>query len=328
MKQYVIGNWTFYPTSGRLMKSGKVVQLDLRSMRLLLYLIERPGEIVPTEELLKAAWPDVAVSIQSVYQVMTSLRRTLGDDSREPSYIETVPREGYRMIAAVEDSPEGMAETIKRSKVGRSIATWLAGVAAIGLLVFCGLHFRHALHKLLVQPLGSMDESSIAKDESSVAKPYVSDGKKEQLGPGGKDKDPLAVPAAAAIGRSVAVLPFLDLTEGMKEETFADGMTEEIIDKLSKIPGFRVPSASSSFYFKDKNMAPAEIANSLGVEYVIDGSVRKSGDKVRVATRLMLADNGYVIWSETYDRPFRDLVKVQDEIASQVVKELQPAGQR
>jgi TolB-like protein len=99
-------------------------------------------------------------------------------------------------------------------------------------------------------------------------------------------------------------------------------MTEELIDKLSKIPGLRVPSPTSSFYFKGKQIPVADIAKSLGVAYVVDGSVRKSGEMLRVAARLVRADNGYVVWSETYDRPFTDRLMVQDDIAGEVAKAL------
>ena len=122
--------------------------------------------------------------------------------------------------------------------------------------------------------------------------------------------------------KSIAVLPFLDLTEEMNEEPFADGMTEELIDRFSKIPGLRVPSPTSSFYFKGKQIAVAEIAKTLGVAYVLDGSVRKSGARLRVATRLIHADSGYVVWSETYDRPLDDILMVQDGIAGEVTKAL------
>jgi TolB-like protein len=121
---------------------------------------------------------------------------------------------------------------------------------------------------------------------------------------------------------SVAVLPFLDLTEGMSQEEFADGMTEELIDQLSKVPGMRVPSATSSFFFRGKQIALADIAKTLGVAYVLDGSVRKSGATLRVAARLVRADSGYVMWSETYDRPFNDILVVQDDIAGEVTKAL------
>jgi len=121
------------------------------------------------------------------------------------------------------------------------------------------------------------------------------------------------------------VLPFLDLTEEMTEEPFADGMTEELIDKLSKIPGLRVPSPTSSFYFKGKQVPLAEVAKALGVTFVLDGSVRKSGKMLRVAARLVRADNGYIMWTETYDRPFDDLLMVQDDIAGEVTKALRSA---
>jgi transcriptional activator of cad operon len=130
---------------------------------------------------------------------------------------------------------------------------------------------------------------------------------------------------------SIAVLPFLDLTDEMNQEPFADGMTEELIDKLSKIPGLRVPPPTSSFYFKGKlwprshgtpQIAIADIAKTLGVAYVLDGSVRKSGARVRVDARLIRADNGFVVWSESYDRPFDDILMVQDDIAGEVTKAL------
>jgi TolB-like protein len=122
--------------------------------------------------------------------------------------------------------------------------------------------------------------------------------------------------------KSIAVLPFLDLTEEMNHEAFADGMTEELIDKFSKIPGLRVPAPTSSFYFKGKRVPIADIAKTLGVAYILDGSVRRSGARLRVAARLIRAENGYIVWSETYDRPLNDILMVQDDIAGEVTKAL------
>jgi TolB-like protein len=122
--------------------------------------------------------------------------------------------------------------------------------------------------------------------------------------------------------KSIAVLPFLDLSEGMKNEEFADGMTEELIDRLNKITGLRVPAPTSSFYFKNKHVPIGDIAKTLRVAYVLDGSVRKSGARVRVAARLIRADNADVVWSETYDRPWNDILIVQDDIAGEVTKAL------
>jgi transcriptional activator of cad operon len=137
------------------------------------------------------------------------------------------------------------------------------------------------------------------------------------------NKDPAALSAIPVqTQKSIAVLPFLDLTQGMKEEEFADGMTEELIDKLAKVPDLRVPPPTSSFVYKGKQVPIADIARSFGVAYLLDGSVRKDGTRVRIATRLVRADNGYVAWSETYDRPFKDILAIQDDIANAVTKAL------
>ena len=267
-------------------------------MRLLLCLAEHAGEVVSIDDLLNQVWSGVNVSPDSVYQAVTSLRRVLGDDPKQPTYIATVPRLGYRMVATVgawadsrgEDRVNGVPSI---SPAGDAIAplprqgsrfNWVAG-AAIALV-------------LIVALVGFMIRGKV----------------------GGNNGAGLAL--AAQPQKSVAVLPFLDLTEKMHEEEFADGMTEELIDKFSKIPGLRVPPPTSSFYFKGKQVSVAEIAKKLGVAYVLDGSVRKSGARVRIAARLIRAETGYVVWSETYDRPFDDILMVQDDIAGEVTKAL------
>lgn len=258
-------------------------------MRLLLCLAEHAGEIVSIDELLTQVWTGVTVSPDSVYQAVASLRRLLGDDPKQPTYIATVPRLGYRMVATVgpwvdaSQDPVMLAalEAKKRGARRRRFLMWVGGAVLCFALVGA----------LLVHGRFGSNHSS-------------------------------TLPAHVLPQKSIAVLPFLDLTEGMNEEPFADGMTEELIDKLSKVPEFRVPAPTSSFYFKGKQLPIADIARRLGVVYVLDGSVRKSGGRLRVAARLMRADDGYVLWSEAYDRPFDDILMVQDEIAGEVTKAL------
>jgi TolB-like protein len=235
-----------------------------------------------------------------VYQAVASLRRQLGDDPKQPSYIATVPRLGYRMVATVGPWPENgrpdvgaddvksptsgtrKAREMGRRGLSRGVVAWaVVAVLFFALVVAVALRFRAANNRHSISPV-----------------------------------------IAAQPQKSVAVLPFLDLTDGMKEEEFADGMTEELIDKLSKIPDFRVPAPTSSFYFKGKQVPLAEIAKTLGVAFVLDGSVRKSTARFRVAARLVRADSGYVIWSETYDRPLVDKLLVQEDIAGEVTKAL------
>jgi transcriptional activator of cad operon len=274
-----IGAWCVNPASGEISRNGETARLEARTMRLLLCLAERPGDVVSIDDLLKQVWPGVIVSPDSVYQAVASLRRLLGDDPKQPTYVATVPRLGYRMVAAVSpwvDQSTALPASVRATPGGR-LRTWfpLAAGAVICLALVAALLYH--------------------------GKPANS---------------------APPIRKSVAVLPFLDLTEGMTHETFADGMTEELIGRLSKIPGLLVPSPTSSFYFKGKQVPIADIAKTLGVAYVLDGSVRKSGDRLRVATRLIRADNGYVVWSENYDRPFHDILMIQDYIAGEVTKVL------
>src|SRR5215469_12660386 len=282
-----VGEWCVNPATGQISRNGETTRLEARTMRLLLCLAERSGEVVSIEELLDKAWSGVTVSSDSVYQAVASLRRLLGDDPKQPTYIATVPRLGYQMVAEVEpwkESAGAQTLTVPRAK-GSHLRRWQWAALAAGA---CGV----------------VAVAVLAVHSRTVRL---------------KQSQPVTV---AAQPKSIAVLPFLDLTEEMTEEPFADGMTEELIDKLSKIPGLRVPSPTSSFYLKGKQVSVAGVAKALGVRYVLDGSVRKSGEMVRVAARLVRADDGYIMWSETYDRPFDDLLMVQDDIAGEVTKAL------
>src|SRR5450631_420728 len=131
------------------------------------------------------------------------------------------------------------------------------------------------------------------------------------------------LPAATANSdKSIAVLPFVDMSEKKDQEYFSDGLSEELIDMLTKVPELRVPARTSSFYFKGKEATIADIAKALGVAHVLEGSVRKSGNTLRITAQLVRVDNGYDVWSETYDRPLDDIFKIQDEIAAAVVTAL------
>ncbi len=122
--------------------------------------------------------------------------------------------------------------------------------------------------------------------------------------------------------QSIAVLPFTDVSPQKDQAYFSDGLSEELINQLSRIPTLRVPARRSSFFFKDKPDDIATIARRLRVAHVLEGSVRKTGVRLRVTAELIRADNGYHIWSETYDTDFKDVFKMQDEIASAVVTAL------
>jgi TolB-like protein/Tfp pilus assembly protein PilF len=134
---------------------------------------------------------------------------------------------------------------------------------------------------------------------------------------------PAAATTPAAIPeKSIAVLPFVDMSEKKDQEYFSDGLSEELLDLLAQVPDLRVAARTSSFFFKGKAEDVAAIGQKLRVAHVLEGSVRKSGSKIRVTAQLIRADNGYHIWSKTYDRDVKDIFEVQDEISNAVVDAL------
>jgi transcriptional activator of cad operon len=282
-----VGDWCVRPATGQISRGGETVRLEARTMRLLVCLAERPGEIVSIDALLDRVWSDVTVAPDSVYQAVASLRRILGDDPKQPTYIATAPRLGYQLVAPVEPwrdstaTPDSRRESPPPNSRRRAYLLASLAVAVTAALV-----------------LGVWIAGGVPKNGE---------------------------PATPAAGRhtSIAVLPFLDLTDAMKHEIFVDGMTEELVDKLSRIPGVHVPPARTSLSFKGKDAAIRDVAAALGTTYVLDGSVRQSGKTLRVAARLVRADTGFVVWSDTYDRSSGDLVAIEDDIATQVARSLE-----
>ena len=138
---------------------------------------------------------------------------------------------------------------------------------------------------------------------------------------------PPAAPAARVTAppmseESIAILPFVDMSEKKDQEYFSDGISEELIDLVTRGTDLRVPARTSSFYFKGKQVTIAEVAKQLAVTHVLEGSIRKSGNTIRVTVQLIRANDGYHLWSSTYDRELKDIFKVQDDIAASVVEVL------
>jgi transcriptional activator of cad operon len=270
-----VGDWTVDPELGQMAQGEQTVRLEPRTLRLLLCLAGRAGQVLSAEQLLAEVWPGVIVTPDSVYQAIAALRRLLGDDAQVSPYIVTVPRKGYRLVAAV-------------SVVASAPPPPPAAPAAPA---------ARPLHRRLI-----LMSAGCCLVLMSGALLWRSSG----------------APAAQA----VAVLPFLDFTEDMSQEVFADGIAEELIGRLSKMPGFHVPPLSVSFQYKGSGTPVGEIARKLAVDYVVDGSVRKSGGRLRVSARLMRTDSGFILWAESFDSPAQDLLTVQDAVARKMSEAL------
>jgi TolB-like protein/DNA-binding winged helix-turn-helix (wHTH) protein len=297
-----IGAWRVDPALDQISKDGNTVKLERRAMQLLQCLAEHAGQVVSVEQLLDQVWAGVVVTPDSVYHAVAALRRMLGDDTKEPTYIANVPRRGYRLIApvapwvdvpqmSVDGSPSPTAEpahpTLAVTKGG---SPW---------------RFAIVLSIALVLALGYVVIYKFWLSKSVTTVP------------------PATAVTMAATEKSIAVLPFIDLSEKKDQEYFADGMADEIIDLLAKIPSIKVIGRTSSFQFKGQNEDLRTIGAKLGVAYVLEGSVRRSGTRVRVSAELIDARDGAHRWSDTYDRDMGDVLKLQDEVAAALVRALQ-----
>jgi len=292
-----IGAWRVDPSLDEISKGAKAVRLEPRAMRLLVCLAEHAGQVVSVEQLLREAWKDVIVTPDSVYHVIATLRRLLGDDGKDCSYIATVPRRGYRLVAPVarwagqnSTDPAVEAPTVTHAVAPTGSSFWRS---------------RVVLSTLVALALGY-----VVIDKFWLSRPSMVE-------------HPSAAASTNALDRSIAVLPFVDMSEQRDQEYFADGMAEQVLDLLATIPALKVIGRTSSFQFKGKNEDLRAIGAKLGVAYLLEGSVRKSGNRVRVTAQLLDSHDGTHRWSGTYDRDVGDVLKMQEEIAAGLVRALQ-----
>ncbi len=222
-----------------------------------------------------------------------------------PAFVERIRRllspeafhasEGVKQPAAAvlhaAAAPRQSASSPATPRPVRSVLLMIAAAAVIGLGYL------------------AVDKLGLSKREA---------GTKQATAPPAQAAAPVQIPE-----KSIAVLPFVDMSEKHDQEYFSDGLSEELLDLLAKTEGLEVIARTSSFYFKGKQVTITEIANTLHVAHLLEGSVRKAGSTMRVTAQLIRAKDGVHLWSDTYDRDLKDVFKVQDEIAAAVVKSLQ-----
>ena len=203
---------------------------------------------------------------------------------------------------AFELTPEGIKKEkdVDRSQSITKVTSQKLNNAIIGLLVVALGYF--ALDKFLLDP---------KRDAAEIATAIE----------GSRDQVPEPV-ASGVTEKSIAVLPFVNMSSDEEQEYFSDGLSEELLNLLAKIPELRVAARTSSFSFKGQSIEIPEIASRLKVDHVLEGSVRKSGNQIRITAQLIQADNGYHLWSDTYDRELDNIFQIQDEIANAVVEAL------
>jgi TolB-like protein len=264
-------------------------------MEVLVYLAQRQGEVVTREELEQHVWRGALVGYDAVTNTVIKLRKALGDDAREPGIVATIPKRGYRLVAPVRyldeqpDPPPAAAPPINpvslpAARAGSGSARKiLLGVALVGLV---GL----AAELLWIWPPTALQS---------------------------------VVPSAGGTSaHSLVVLPFESLGDDQKQEHFADGITEDLITDLSNVSHLSVVGSNTAFSYKGKQVKPQEVARELGVDYVVEGSVRQDAGSARVNARLVDAKTGFERWGERFDRHLAEVFSAQDEVTDRIVAAL------
>ena len=270
---------------------------------MLRYLVENSGRLVTQDEFLEKLWPETYVNPELIRKYILDIRKILGDRPDKPEFIETVTKRGYRFIAQVVDDRAVEPADLNRSDATVAHAIEESQEHEAVRFEHQGSPLKRSLWKFVFLPLLAVVAA-------------VGIGREFRLARNG-----LNLPSSN--NPSIAVLPFVDMSPGKDQEYFSDGLSEQLIHELAKVSGLKVVGRSSAFQFKDKNQDLREVGRKLGVANVLEGSVRREGNHVRITAELVKAGDGFQLWSQTYDREINDIFAVQDEIARAATEALQ-----
>ena len=287
-----LGSWNVYPNQNRLQGPDGEAVLEPKVMDVLVRLASEPGEVVSRQELLDSVWAGTVVGDEVVSRAISVLRAHLGDSQKEPRYLKTISKRGYCLIADVLplDHPDSRVESPTQAADAPSATTqpaprqWKFNASAR----------RPVLVAVLVLALAFVVFQQLSPRDSS----------------GGDSRD---------ADLSIAVLPFVNMSDDAGNDYFSDGISEELLNHLSRVPELRVISRTSSFSLRAQDLDIPTVAERLNVSFVLEGSVRKAGDVVRITAQLIDAHADSHIWSEVYERDLENVFGIQDEISAAIV---------
>jgi TolB-like protein/DNA-binding winged helix-turn-helix (wHTH) protein/Tfp pilus assembly protein PilF len=314
-------------TGKRLLRrlDGTQVPLTPRVFETLLYMVEHHDAVLGKEQIMEAVWPDSIVEENNLAQAISKLRQVLGETPGSHSYIVTVPGRGYRFVAEVNkrngnivsigpadspttpmsvqeateaDSKADRHQLLRKVRHGASPSDWRIFGVAITAIIVVGL-----------AALFFVRYRSLPVSVRAPSSPAPADAV-------------LSVPARIA-EKSIAVLPFENRSDEKENAYFADGIEDEILTRLSNIADLKVISRTSTRQYQSKPANLREIAKQLGVANILEGSVQKVADHVRVNVQLVNAQTDSHLWADTYDRKLTDIFSVESEIAKGIAESLQ-----
>ncbi len=285
--------------AGELRKHGLRVRLQEQPFQVLAMLLEHPGEVVTREELQKKLWPaDTFVDFDhGLNKAINKLREALGDSAESPRFVETVARRGYRFLAEVKVADAALVRSPELATHPHPAAEARDRPGLAGKLAM-PKHFLPPLAwKILVFVLFVLMASLATWRLHSWNRPSL-------------------------VIRSLAVLPLESLSSDASQDYFADGMTDELISDLGRISALRVISRTSVMTYKHARKPLPQIARELNVDAVVEGTVLRSGDQVRITARLIEASTDKDLWSESYEGELRDTLALQNKVARAIADQI------
>lgn len=338
----------------RLWRGTDEIPLRPKAFSVLRYLVEHPGRLVSREELLQAVWGETKVSEGVLRGCLREIRQALEDSVETPQFIETVLRRGWRFIALL--SPTIQSVSRSKVKVQSSEAESTSTLQPLASSIEgretkpADLHQPFETAQSLLEVVSDVQQAEnglgqppVEAQPPEVTPPHLPAGKKSWwkatvivmglLLVGGivaslrssfftvrQEEQAPALPLPDK--PSVVVLPFVNLSGDPEQEYFSDGITADLTGDLSQIPDLFVIDRNSAFTYKGKASKTRQVGRELGVQYVVEGNVSKSGGQVRIRVQLIDATTGFLLWSERYDRELKDLFGLQDEIGQKIVTTL------
>lgn len=306
----------------RVTRGGSDIPLPHLSFQLLLTLARGAPDVVTFDQLTERVWPGLVITPETISQRVKLVRDALGDEPHAPRYIAGVRGSGYRMVATVRPlkdrrrsapaqalpywiksegaadtgaanataTPAASAPTAAESHIAGSSSAphalaWLGALLVIALLLVA----PWAITRYLRAP--RLAESAASGPGVVIVQPP----------------------------RTIAVLPLIDMSPDGSSAYLGDGLAQELSARLARLPGVRVAARTSAFAFRDRNADARTIARTLGVRHILEGSVHREGDRLRVTAQLIDGSTGYEVWSQTYNRTWQDLMAIEDELARSII---------
>jgi len=299
---FQLGKWRVYPDQGLLVDGDRQSHLEPKVMEVLIYLAERQDEVVTRQDLLKNVWIGTFVTDEVLSRAISLLRTHLGDERMTPSYIQTLPKVGYRLLMAVTPLTEPELEAEQETNAESWSAAIIRGTEKWSSIIGIAVILIAVLFLLTRQ------EAEI-NPRSPAAFANIKDW-----------FDFLIVEKEGATRvTSIAVLPFNNLSENNDNPYFSEGLTDELTMSLSRVKGLKVVARRSSYSFKNRTDDVPTIGRLLNADAIFEGSIRRSGDQLRINAQLCDVSDGYLIWSGIFETNVSDVFNVQEKIAMDVV---------